>query len=234
MTSLAYATKSLAATLPGVEISRHRAVVNGFVEGFASFIGSPYVFSSLADAARYIGLGEEETVFLVVRTKPGGDLAEIRRQLARRLPEADVWTSDGFSHRAQVFWLTQTGAGSGMVLSALLAFLVGLVIVSQNIYATTMDDIEEFATLKAMGASRAYVERVVLVQALLSGLIGCSVALAAAYPLLRLARMSIAWVFTPLWLVPPVLAAGLIMCVAASLLSIRKAISVPPGEVFRA
>jgi putative ABC transport system permease protein len=220
---------------PGdIEISRRRAIVRGFVEGFASFVGSPYVFSGFTDGSRYLGLESEETVFLLVHVHAGSAVREVQRALQRRLPEADVWTKEEFSRRSQQYWLTQTGAGGSILLAAFLGFLVGLVIVSQSIYATTMENIEEFATLKAMGASRGYVQRVVLVQALASGLAGCVFGIAAAFPLMEIARGAIAWIFTPWWMPALVVVAGLIMCALASLISIHRAVSVEPGRVFRA
>lgn len=217
-----------------VEISQIRATVSGITDGFASFVGSPYVFSDFVYAVRSTRLSEEETVFLLVHTTLSSDHIAVRRALQRRLPEADIWTRDEFSRRARTFWLTQTGAGGSITLAALLGFLVGFAIVSQSIYATTMENIEEFATLKAMGASRGYVQSVVLVQALISGLAGSSIGLMAAFPMMAAARSGIAWLFTPSWLPVIILGAGLVMCALASLLSIRKAIAVEPGRVFRA
>ena len=119
-------------------------------------------------------------------------------------------------------------------MAAFLGFLVGLAIVSQSIYATTMENIEEFATLKAMGASRGYVLCVVLAQALAAGFMGCLFGIVAAFPLIEIARGAIAWIFTPWWMPALVLFAGLTMCVLASFISIRRAVSVEPGRVFRA
>lgn len=56
-----------------VEIHRHRARVAGVIDGFGSFLGAPYLFTAYPDAARYLGLETEETMFLLVRT---GDPAE--------------------------------------------------------------------------------------------------------------------------------------------------------------
>ena len=40
----------------------------GAIDGFGSFIGSPYVFTRYEDAKRYAGLGREETTFLLCQT----------------------------------------------------------------------------------------------------------------------------------------------------------------------
>jgi putative ABC transport system permease protein len=226
----------LEATAPPVEveINRRRARVERAVEGFGSFLGSPYVFASYRDTADYLRLGHEETMFLLVRVAPGYDREEVKRGLQARLPEADVWTREEFARRSRDFWLNQTGAGGTIMLAGLLGFLVGLVVVSQTIYSTTMDHLEEFATLKALGASRRYVQGVVLTQALTSGLVGSLAGLAVTLPLIGLARRGIPWIHTPWWLPVGMIGLSLVMCALASLVSIRKAVTVEPGRVFRA
>ncbi len=217
-----------------VEINRRRAHVERAIEGFGSFLGSPYVFAAYADAVSYLGLGSEETMYLLVHIASGYAVEAVRRDLQARLPEADVWTRAAFAKRSRDFWLNQTGSGGAISLAGLLGFLVGLVVVSQTIYSTTMDNLEEFATLKALGASRGYVQGVVLTQALASGVVGSLIGLAVTLPLLRLARQGIAWIHTPWWLLAGMILVSLLMCGLASLVSIRKAVTVEPGRVFRA
>ena len=222
-------------TMPAdVEVGSRRARVAGAVSGFGSFIGSPYVFTGYNDAVRYLDFGPEETTFLLVRVAPGNDVHVVQQDLEARLPEADVWTRAEFARRARLYWVVKTGAGSALLTAALLGAIVGAVIVSQTIYATTMEKLEEFATLKAMGASRWYIRRVVLVQALISSVIGCAIGLALTFPLVKLVRGSIPWVYTPWWLPAGMILVSLLMCSLASTVSIRKAIRVEPGRVFRA
>ena len=48
-----------------------------------------------------------------------------------------------------------------MLLAAVLGLVVGFVVVAQTIYATTVDHLKEFGTLKAMGAPNSYVYKVI-------------------------------------------------------------------------
>lgn len=217
-----------------LEVNRRRARVAGVTDEFGSFFGTPYVFTGYADAVRYLRHGSEETYFLVARVARGYDAAGVQRELRARLPEVDVWRREEFSRHAQRFWVVKTGAGGALLTAAFLGFLVGLVIVSQNIYATTMENLEEYATLKAMGASRRYIRRVVLTQAVVSGIIGSALGVAATFPATRAVSGIIAWVYTPWWLPLGTIAIGLLMCGLASVVSIRKALSVEPARVFRA
>jgi putative ABC transport system permease protein len=163
----------------------------------------------------------------------GNDAAVVRDRLAAELPEVDIWTHDQFRRRSQVYWIGQTGAGAAILTAAVLAFLIGLVLVSQTIYATTMEHLEEFATLKALGASKNFAVKIVITQALALGVAGGVIGVLSAIPAVRLARNLVAWIYSPWWLVPLVLVPAFLMCALASIASIRTALSVEPARVFR-
>jgi putative ABC transport system permease protein len=173
-------------------------------------------------------------MYLLVKVKSGADVEKIKYDLAKRLPEVDVYTRQEFANRAATYWIVQTGAGGALLTAAFLGFIVGVVVVSQTIYATTMEHIEEYATLKALGASRWFVYRIVLTQSLVSGIFGSLLGVALVFPAVELARGGIAWIQTP-WQLPfAMIAVSLMMCALAAVVSIRKAVSVEPGRVFRA
>jgi len=115
-----------------------------------------------------------------------------------------------------------------------LGFLIGLVVVSQTIYANTMENIEEYATLKALGASQAFVARIVLAQALICGAVGSILGLLAVVPSIGYAKSLIPWIYTPWWLLLVMVVPSLAMCSLASIASVRSALTVEPGRVFRA
>ncbi len=217
-----------------LEVNKGRARAVGILDGFGTFLGTPYTYTGYWDAVKYLGVRPEETAMLAVILRPGSDAKSAKQEIAARLPDADVWTRDEFAFRSQKFWIIKTGAGGALLTAALLGFVVGLVVVSQNIYATTMENLEEYATLTAMGASRGYIRRVVITQALVSGVIGCALGIALVFPATRGVKGFISWVHTPWWLPVAMICVGLLMCCLASVVSIRKALSVEPAKVFRA
>jgi putative ABC transport system permease protein len=120
-----------------------------------------------------------------------------------------------------------------VLLAAGLGLIVGFVVVAQTIYATTMDHLREFGTLKAMGAANSRIYSVIVQQAVLSAAMGYSVAILAALAVVRGSRSGNALI-----LLPGPMAAGLFglavaMCIAASVISIRKATRIDPAMVFR-
>lgn len=225
----------VAARLPlEVEINNQRARVVGRTSGFSSFLGSPYVFTSYTDGSRYIRLRPDETMFILVHVQPGFSIQRIKRDLQTRLPAAQIWTREEFSQKARLYWTSQTGAGGAILAAALMGFVIGLAVVSQAIYSNTMEHIEEFATLKALGATPAYILRVIVAQAMLAGLVGYLLGLVITQPIIRAALRVIPWIITPWWLPLGVLFPALAMCALASIVSVRAAITVEPAEVFRA
>jgi putative ABC transport system permease protein len=217
-----------------VEANNLHAHIIGETSGFSSFIGSPYVFTSYEDGAKYMHLGPDEVTFVLLRLKPGVDPKLVAGELRARFPNVDVWSRAEFSRRARWYWISKTGAGGAILLAAMLGFCIGLAVVSQAVYATTMENIEEFATLKAIGGSRQFVTAVIVAQAIICGAVGYMLGALITVPLVKLATASIPWISTPLWLPLAALLPALGMCILASLLSVRAALQVEPARVFRA
>ena len=217
-----------------VEINRHRASIERQIKGFGSFLGLSYLFTSYPNAARYLGFGPEEAMYILLRVGSGYSVSDVQQSLRRRLPEVDVLTRQEFAHKSRVYWMIKTGAGGAILTGAVLGFLVGLVVVSQTIYANTMENIEEYATLKALGASRTFVARIVITQALICSTVGGILGLLVVVPLVDYARSLISWVYTPWWLPVAMVVPSLLMCSLASIASVRSALTVEPGRVFRA
>jgi putative ABC transport system permease protein len=217
-----------------VEISAKGARVDAVTEGFSSFMGTPFMFTDYLDARELLTVPVEKTMFVLVKLKKGASAIQTRDALRLRLPEVDVWTKEEFSQKARMFWLLQTGAGGALLLAATLGFMIGLAIVTQTMYASTMEHLDEFATLKALGASQGYVRRLVLGQSFLCGLVGTTLGFLAVPPTVGIARSVISWIEAPAWIFAVVAAALVLLCWAAALLAVKPAIKIEPGRVFRA
>jgi putative ABC transport system permease protein len=217
-----------------VEINRHRASIEQEIQGYGAFLGVPFLFTSYRNANRYMDFASDQAMYILLHVGDKSSVSEVQQNLRRRLPEVDILTHDEFSHKSRVYWTVKTGAGGAILTAAILGFLIGLVIVSQTIYANTVENIEEYATLKALGASRAFVARTVLAQALICGAVGCFFGLLAVVPSIGYAKSLIPWIYAPWWLPVTMVVPGLLMCSFASIVSVRSALSVEPGRVFRA
>jgi putative ABC transport system permease protein len=158
------------------EIADQKARVAVVTKGIRSFTTTPYVFASLDRARSYMKAPPSAATYFLVHLAPGANVEAVRSQLVADLSAAEVLTSDEFRRRSRSFWLFGTGAGAALFGSAVLGIVVGTVIVAQTLYSSTKDHLIEFATLRAMGSSRRYIYTVILCQAVLSAVIGFSIA----------------------------------------------------------
>lgn len=217
-----------------IEINRHRARIEQEIEGYGAFLGVPFLFTSYRNATRYMDFGPGESIYILLRVGDKNAISDVQQRLQQRLPEVDVLTKNEFARKARTYWTIKTGAGGAILTAAVLGFLIGLVVVSQTIYANTLENIEEFATLKALGASRAFVARIVLTQAGICGIVGSLLGLLVVIPCVGYAKSLIPWIYSPWWLAPAMVLPSLLMCALASIASVRSALNVEPGRVFRA
>ena len=176
---------------------------------------------------------EDQTNFILVKAEPGMDLQVLKRRLQEKLADTDVHTTAEFSRMTQIYWMFTTGAGVAVLLAAALGLIVGFVVVAQTIYATTVDHIREFGTLKAMGASNRYIYKIIIEQALLAATLGYALGIVAAMLVVRGSEKGGAAI-----LLPPSLAVGLffstvVMCISAALVSINKVTRIDPAMVFK-
>jgi putative ABC transport system permease protein len=216
-----------------VEIRGHRARIVGFTRGIRSFTTSPYVFTSFKNAQDYAAVAEDQTIFILVKVAPQARIDAVRRQLASRLRDVDIRTTREFSRMTQVYWMFTTGAGVAVLLAALLGLVVGVVVVAQTIYATTMDHLREYGTLKAMGATNGYLYRVIIEQAVISAVIGYLMAMAVSHFVVQGSQKGGAAILLPAPMAVAMLGLTLLMCVVAALVSINKVTRLDPAMVFK-
>jgi putative ABC transport system permease protein len=214
------------------EISNQKARVVAVTKGIRSFTTMPNVFTSLERARAYLGLSVSKANYFLVRVAPDADAEAVRSRLVASISDAEVLTPEEFRHRSRMFWLFDTGAGAALLGSAILGIIVGTIIVAQTLYSSTKDHLKEFATLRAIGSSCGYILMVILVQALLSAIVGFSIAASIGLTLVAAtADTALPVVMTP------VLTLGLFvltvaMCTIAAISAIRVVTRIDPSVVF--
>ena len=215
------------------EIRGHRARVAGFTRGIRSFTTSPYVFTSFKSAQDFATVAEDHTIFILVKAAPGQDIEQLRSRLQARLKDVDVLTTSEFSAKTRFYWMFTTGAGVAVLLAALLGLVVGVVVVAQTIYATTMDHLAEYGTLKAMGATNGYLYRVIIQQAVASAVVGYSLAMVVSAFVVRGSTKGGAAILLPLPMAIGMLGLTIVMCTGAALVSINRVTRLDPATVFK-
>ncbi len=106
-------------------------------------------------------------------------------------------------------------------------------VISQNLFALTQEHLPQYATLLAVGFSRAQLAGVVLVQSLLLGTVGIALGSLLFFPAARLGAVTP----IPLETTGPIFAClvlvSLASCLLASFVSVRSVFRIDPVTVFR-
>ena len=214
------------------EIRSQRVEVAAVTKGIRSFTTTPYVFTTLDRARAYTGISTSKATYFLVHVSPEAGIENVRARLKANLTDVEVLTQAEFRDRSRSFWLFDTGAGAALFAGALLGVIVGTIIVAQTLYSSTKDHINEFATLRAIGSSGAYIHRVIIWQALLNAFIGFAVAALIGVVIVQMTAESA----LPI-LMTPGLTAGLFlltvfMCVVSAISAIVKVMRIDPAMVF--
>jgi putative ABC transport system permease protein len=214
------------------EIRQQPVRVAAVTNGIRSFTTTPFVFMDVDRARAHTGVPAGKATYLIIRLSPDANIDHVRRQLVSSNADVEVLTPAEFRERSRTFWLFGTGAGAALFAGALLGVIVGTVVVAQTLYASTKEHLNEFATLRAMGSSRRYVYNVIVWQALLSAVIGFSIAALVSDGVVRLtAATALPIVITP-GLIGGLFLLTIVMCIGSSIAAIVQVTRIDPAMVF--
>jgi len=216
------------------DVMWRRLRIIGMSSGVKSFTTAPIVFTTYKLAQSLVGyIGPDNTVFVIAKVKEGASLAATAASLKRALKGVDVFTKAEFSYKTRRYWAVETGVGFSFMLTIIISFLVGMLIVGQTIYNSTMEHIKEFGTLKAIGASNFEIYKIIFSQAMINALLGYAVSLVITMATVRLYDAIGMVLVVRTWVNLLVLALTLVMCSTAAFVSIRRIKKLDPAILFR-
>jgi putative ABC transport system permease protein len=173
------------------------------------------------------------TTYILVKLAPGSNVEQVRGEIRRRLPYNDVYTKSEWAERSRRYWVDSTGLGLNMYLTVFLGCLVGIVVVAQTLYTSTMEHIKEFGTVKAIGGGNAEIYAILGKQATIAAVAGFALGAVQAYALRPvMAKIDLKLIISPTFSAI-VFVGAIVLCLSAAMISFRKVASIDPALVFR-
>jgi len=217
-----------------LEISGQRVRISNVMEGYATFLGSPFLVTSTTNAQRWLQLPADVCTGIAVWLRTGANLDATKQAIAQVYPELTVLTTREYARRSAIFWLLKTGAGGGLLLTAVLGFGIGLLIISQNLYAAVLESLEQYTTLRAMGIEQRTLQWVVISQATAIALCAGVAGSALAYLFGALTKAFVlGWIAEPIAVPMSVIGACAFMGLASSISAIRLIHRLEPAHALR-
>jgi putative ABC transport system permease protein len=222
----------------------------GVTQGLRSMVSSPFLFTAVDSSYAYVShtpgdfsappmfpaplQPTHQITAVLVRAQPGQNLQDLKARLGLALPDTRAYTQKEFSQLTQTYWLNNTGVTFILGMGAVVAIVVGTVVVSQVLYMGVVRHLGEYATLKAMGASNGVLYRIVLEQALWMALLGYfpGLGLCAALGAWTAQTQAIQIIITPP-IALGVLGLTLGMGATSAVVALQKVANLDPALVFQ-
>lgn len=214
------------------EVSGHRVVVGGFTWGLLPF-GPSYAFADYDTARLLTHVDARHSHFVLANVEPGQSPDAVAAELRRRIPDARVFTRAELRRSVVRYLLLRTPIGMTFGSSALFGLLIGFVIVSLSMFSAVVDNLREFGTLKAIGATTSDLARVLFVQAVLFATGGTLLGLTVVTRLAEAMRSPKLGMVLPWQLLLGTTALMQALCVFASMLALWRIRKIEPAMVFR-
>ncbi|MEZ4301789.1 MAG: ABC transporter permease [Polyangiaceae bacterium] len=214
------------------EVNGKKIRAGGFTWGLVPF-GPSFAFAEHDVARALLGIEEHRVSFVLAGVEAGRDPAKVAAELQARVPEARVMTAGQLRSSTIEYILTRTAIGVTFGTATLFGLIVGFVIVALTMFSAVIDNLREFGTLKAIGATNGDLAVLLLVQSVAYATLGSLVGLAVVSMMgngIRSAQLAMQ--------LSPALYGGtfvamLGLCTFASSLSLLRLRKLEPAMVFR-
>jgi putative ABC transport system permease protein len=189
-------------------------------------------FVDVGEAAALLDMGDAVT-FWLVSLEEGASVEAFQAEFQAEHAGLTVFTSDEFASATRSRILDNVIPIIALILG--LAFIVGIAITSLTIYTATVERAREFGVMKAIGFNNMDLYRLVLMQSMLTGVLGFIFGVALTLIISSFVDRLVAQFIV---LVRPqdiafVLVATVIMAAGAAIVPARRVGSVDPAVAFK-
>jgi putative ABC transport system permease protein len=215
------------------EINGHKVFNAGLTKGVRAFGGGVYSFLTI-ERARYLGNMPVNKVsaFLVKVKNPENEALVIAR-INNSINGIKAWNSNDFAKETIITVLKTSGIAISFGTLILFALIVGFVIIGLTLYSSAIDRIKDYGTLKAIGATNAYIRNLIITQALIFAVVGFAIATLLVEGFRNgMAKAGTLFAY-PLWLRVIFFLLTLMIALFGSSFAIRRINKLEPAQVFR-
>jgi len=229
-----FSAKSLQVSLElnqALEINGKTAIVKVQTRNIQGF-GGEYAYSSLNNVRFYADISPGKVNAIAVKLTPEADKHTLINQINQHFSAARAWDKEKLKEATvkEILLTSNMGVSFGSLI--VFATISGFFIIGLTLYSSALDRMQDYGTLKAMGASNGYVTRLILTQAFLFALVGFLIAMV----LLLLFQKGVAGAgliinYSP-GLILTLLGITLLISVGGSLFAVFKIRKLEPASVF--
>lgn len=214
------------------EIGGKQATVALQTQGARGF-GASFVFTTIDRARFYAKYPANKVSALLVKLKPGANPEQVIKSIDHNMFGVKAWTKKDFSKITVSTVLGSSGIATSVGTLIIFAIVAGSIIIGLTLYSAATDRLKDYATLKAIGATNAYVRNLILTQAVIFAAIGYLIGVALMYGFkLGIAKAGIMFSYSPQMYIAFAVVTFLISMIGV-VAAISRITKVEPASVFR-
>jgi putative ABC transport system permease protein len=216
------------------EMNDHEAEIVGICKASRTFQTFPVVYTRYTQALEFVPKERKTMSFVLAEAEETLPVKEVCQRIEEQT-ELRAVTGEQFEWITMWYFLQKTGIPFSFGITVTLGFIVGTAIAAQTFYMFTIENIKQFAALKAMGMSNSSLLSMILLQALLVSVIGFGLGIGGATGIGSLANSpnSRLAFYMPTEVFVGTAVAVVVISVLSSLFSMQRVMRVDPAVVFQ-
>ncbi len=216
------------------ELNDRRAVVVAIVKDSPKFTSSITFFTRYSQALQYTNNGRNQMSFIVAKAAQDQTSEQVSENIKARTG-LQAMSSPAFRWKAIEYVIQNTGIPISIGTVVALGILVGIAVVGLMFNLFVLENLKQFAVLKAIGTSNWRLIGMVFLQATVVGFVGFSLGLFGATMFFETAGKSPTFqgFFLPWYVAAGSGAVAAAIIVLAALFAMRRVLFVDPAIVFR-
>ncbi|NRA56817.1 MAG: ABC transporter permease [Phycisphaerales bacterium] len=218
-----------------IEINDRRAKIVAIVDASPAFAANLSIFTRYSLATQYTNNGRNQLSFVIAKSADGEDPEAVAAAIAQQTGLKSV-TSDQFRIESIMYILANTGIPVSFGTVVILGAIIGVAIVGLTFNQFIMENLKQYAALKAIGVKNTRLLAMTVAQATFVGVIGYGLGLGAAAAFFSNTSRKVD-ALRGFYLLPEVAIgvaiAAVVIVFLSTLLSMRRVLVVDPATVFR-
>ncbi len=146
-------------------------------------------------------------------------------------------TRNAFMDETRVWILKYSGIAENFGITILMGVVIGVAIVGQTFYMFSVENLKQFATLKAIGIANGVILKMIMVQAIFVSLIGYCLGIGVASLFFAVSSTQLSGGLRGMFMHPFIFVGSgvfvVLVTLMACIVSVRKVLTVDPAIVFR-
>jgi putative ABC transport system permease protein len=218
-----------------VELNDRRAVVAAIVDSQPAFATTPVIYARYSSAIQFVPAGRNQMSFVLARSDTGQQPETVARRITRETG-LQALSSSEFQWKTIMWTINNTGIPTNFGVVIVLGVIVGVAIVGLTFNMFIMENMKQYAALKAIGVTNGQIVSMVLLQAAVIGVVGYSIGLGLASLFFETAAKnapSLKGFWLPWEIASAVAVIAAAIMILATLIGLRRVLVVDPAVVFR-